>query len=335
MWSLPWKSGFSRIRVQKMPFKKETADASKVDGHQWSSTLLLTVATLLQGAVSVAAGNAVAQEGSVMGGAEFSVEKKSAGYALANKQHLLSQMLLRLENRAKEQGFEGQRDLHKIRDLRVRATIAMEDGQTEFADQLLSEAIVIVTRVLRSAPREAGNGSFLQQRYKELAENVTAFRTSLLSTAKERELSVSDIELERIDKLIHSAASAAGDDRYGEANRLLTSAYQLAVAAITRIRSNETIYHKLEFDSPEEQYRYEQQRYISHELLVQMMRSEIELTPEQGSRMQELVAAATSLHERSREHWQRKEKQQAIEAEVAATRELVEALQVVGLTVPF
>lgn len=318
-----------------MSFEKEANKGSiKIEEGRWSSTLLLTVASLLYGVAPECSG--ASDSGVKAAVTERQVAPSLLSSAkLENKRALLQKLLRRLDDRAEEAGDPGplRREQQKAADLNVRAILAAERGEELLADQLLSDAIAMVTRVLRSAtPRE--NSESQKRRYNELAENVTAFRQSLVATAKDRNLSDREIDLERIDAWIHQAAQAAGAANYRQANTLLTTSYQLIVSSIARYRDEETVYHALHFADAREEYRYEQQRYISHELLVRMMLGEEEVTQARQEQLNEFVRSAEKLHRQAYREWQNGEQQLAIETEVRATRELIKALRLAGLYVP-
>lgn len=253
---------------------------------------------------------------------------------LGHKLRLLEKLVDALERALEGEVNNRQRELRKIRDLKVRAIIAREHGESALAGRLLDEAIAMVSRLKRTSATASGDETTLERRYHLLAENVTSFRDALIAAERGGNDIPSGADVAEIDSLIHQAAEAAGRRRFIFANRLLTSAYQLSVAGIARRRANETIYYRLEFETTEDEYRYEQKRYLSHELLVQMMLGAQPLTEEQSQAIDMLVISAAKLHDEAGAQWRRAEYRQAIASENAAIEMLVKVLQQAGLYMP-
>lgn len=316
-----------------MSFEKEILEGSveSVAGRK-SSSLMLVAAMLFHGALSeYSMASDIGR--TVEAQSENEKSARPGNASLENKRILMQRLLSRLSDRLGEVNEPLQHERKKALDVKAQAALAAERGDHVLADRLLSEAIAMLSRTLRSAvPTE---DRFAQKRrYAELAKNVTAFRQSLLETAKDRQLTERDIDLERIDTWIHQAAWAAGNEQFRQANTFLASSYQLIVSNIARFRDNETVYHALVFKDAQDEYRYEQQRYISHELLVQMMLGESDISMNRREQLSELVRLAEELHRKAGVDWKNGDQQTAIETEVKAIRELIRALRLAGLYVP-
>ncbi|GAB4348753.1 MAG: hypothetical protein Kow006_09780 [Gammaproteobacteria bacterium] len=317
-----------------MSFEKENDQSGgKIEEGRWSSTLLLTMATLLYGVVPQQAG-ATNEGGSPVIQVSDKEPGRLANERLESKRQLLHQLLRKFDARETTPDDTLRRERKKVVDLSVRAQLSAERGDELSADKLFNEAISSASRLLRSLKSMGNGGAGDSSRYKELAENVTAFRESLIETAKERNLTEEEIDLDRIDALIHQAARKAGSGDYRQANRLLASAYQFTVASIARHRKNETVYHALDFETAQDEYRYEQQRYVSHQLLVQMILGEGTVGESSRERLSEHLRSAETLHHRAGEQWRNGEQRRAIETEEQAIRELIRALRIGGVYVP-
>ncbi len=319
-----------------MPLKEKAAGRgdAKLGVGTSSHRLMMTLVAMMSGAaVDLSANDSPLQDKAMAEESRGEAVSQSLNLLL-QKQKLLASLSSALERRVKHSDERYQKVQRKVRDLKVRATIALEDGELTLADQLLSEAIAQVSRLTRSVRLGPGDDAELKQRYRALTQNLTAFRDSLAATAQERNLDAGETDIERIDALTKAAADAAAENRFDRANRLLASAYQITVANITRLRANETIYHKLEFNSPDDEYRYEQQRYLSHELLLGMMVSEMAFDDVRRHHIDMLVNSAAKLHERARQLWRAQQQRDAIGTEGEAVLELVTALRLAGLHIP-
>jgi hypothetical protein len=214
----------------------------------------------------------------------------------------------------------------------ARADLA--SGALDEAETALDEALRQVTAVARRSRPESPRPQ-LQDRYRQLLEGVRGFRAAFAEVVVEKgEAAAAVLDGERLDALINGAERAAREQRYAEGVRQLAEAYQMLSLALTEVRTSETLEHRLVFASPAEEYRYEQDRYKSHELLIKLMVAEREPAADTLARVHGEVERAMALDDRARTLAGSGDYAAAIRSQEAAVAHLVKALQQGGLFVP-
>lgn len=214
----------------------------------------------------------------------------------------------------------------------ARADLA--SGALDEAEAALDEALRQVTAIARRT--RAGSPSAQQsEKYLQLLEGVHGFRAAFAEVVAEKgEAAATTLDRERVGTLIDAAERAAREQRYAEGVERLAEAYQMLSLALTEIRANETLEHRLVFESPAHEYRYERERYKSHKLLIKLMVAERDPAPETLARVHGEVERAMALDERARALAGSGDYAAAIHSQEAAVDHLVKALQKVGLFVP-
>jgi hypothetical protein len=214
----------------------------------------------------------------------------------------------------------------------ARADLA--SGSLDEAETVLDEALRQVAAISRRA-RPAPPRSELQDRYRQLLVGVRAFRAAFAEVVAEKgEATATVLDGERLDALVDGAEQAAREQQYADGVRQLAEAYQMLSLALTEVRANETLEHRLVFESPAHEYRYEQERYKSHGLLIKLMVAEREPAADTLARIDGEVERAMALDDRARDLAGSGDYAAAIRSQEAAIDHLVRALQQGGLFVP-
>lgn len=138
------------------------------------------------------------------------------------------------------------------------------------ASKALDEALQSVSQANK---RSAGglSDSVQKQRLQEMSEQVATYRTSLATLVKEKAAASAKPTLDRVDALTEESRKLAAAGHLGEANKKMAEAYKLEVEEVSRLRAGQEIVLSLKFDTPADEYAYEQKRYQSNEILVGMM----------------------------------------------------------------
>ena len=214
----------------------------------------------------------------------------------------------------------------------ARADLA--SGELDEAESALDEALRQVTAISRRAraPRALPDA---RGRYRQLLVAVRAFQSAFADVVAEKGPAAAGLlDGARVDGLVAAAERAAAEGRDADGVRRLEEAHDLLSRALSEARANETIEHRLVFEDPEQEFRYEQERYRSHELLVRLIVAEREPTAEALARIRTEVARAAALDGRAREMADGGDYVAAIRSQEAAVGHLARALQLGGLFVP-
>jgi hypothetical protein len=157
----------------------------------------------------------------------------------------------------------------------------LKEAREALAAQRPVDASKALDEALRSVSKAGGHGaaglsdSVQKQRLQDMGEQVATYRGSLVALAADAKSgAAAKSALERVDALADEARRLAGAGRLGDANKKMAESYKLAVEEISRLRAGEVITMSLKFNSPAEEYAYEQKRFQSNEILVNMMIAE-------------------------------------------------------------
>jgi hypothetical protein len=156
----------------------------------------------------------------------------------------------------------------------------LKEAREALAAQRPVDASKALDEALRSVSKAGGSGaaglsdSVQKQRLQDMGEQVATYRGSLVALAADAKSAAAKSALERVDALADEARRLAGAGRLGDANKKMAESYKVAVEEISRLRAGEVITMSLKFNSPAEEYAYEQKRFQSNEILVNMMIAE-------------------------------------------------------------
>lgn len=207
-------------------------------------------------------------------------------------------------------------------------------GDLAAAETALDEALRQVTAISRRA-RKTPALPDARGRYRQLLVGVRAFQTAFADVVAEKGPAAAGLLDEaRVNALVAAAERAVAEGRDADGVRSLEKAHDLLSAALSEARANETIEHRLVFEGPEQEFRYEQERYRSHELLIRLMVAERAPAAEALARIQSEVARAAALDTRAREMADGGDYVAAVRSQEAAVAHLARALQLGGVFVP-
>jgi hypothetical protein len=159
-----------------------------------------------------------------------------------------------------------------------RGRSLLGSAREALAAQRYPEAGTALDEALRSVSkansRNSGglSDSVQKQRLQDMSEQVATYRGSLVEIVKTpKNGTEAQSALNRVDALADEAKRLATAGRLGDANKKMAESYKLAVEEISRLRAGEVVTMSLKFNSPAEEYAYEQKRFQSNEILVNMM----------------------------------------------------------------
>ena len=162
-----------------------------------------------------------------------------------------------------------------------RGRSLLGSAREALAAQRYPEAGTALDEALRSVSkansRNAGglSDSVQKQRLQDMSDQVATYRGSLVDILKNPKTGAeAQAALNRVDALADEAKRLATAGRLGDANKKMAESYKLAVEEISRLRAGEVVTMSLKFNSPAEDYAYEQKRFQSNEILVSMMIAE-------------------------------------------------------------
>lgn len=154
-----------------------------------------------------------------------------------------------------------------------QARAALDANDTLKSAALLDQALRASSAASLKASRSAAPPPEVAQRNRnnELMQEVSSYRTAIAEALKTKNSAKGAAALQRIDGLVAEANGLTAANHHADAGKAITQAYGISVATISELRAGETVTHELKFETPADEYAYEQKRHQSNEMLVDMM----------------------------------------------------------------
>lgn len=199
--------------------------------------------------------------------------------ALSNKLQLLDRLVHGegLINRvSNSDDAEAKQLLSEAQALWEQAEIKFEVGNYKAADDYARQGLSTISTVSRKVVdtgREAAAG---RARYDQLRKRVLDFTEAFQRVVAEKpgESIGPLLDQQAVSRLLLEAEEQMQEKNFTIANQRMVEAADIVEFALVRARDKDTLLHELKFDSPEDEYRYEQQRNNSYKLLVDMLEKE-------------------------------------------------------------
>lgn len=227
--------------------------------------------------------------------------------------------------------------LKRAAELLARARERLAAGDVADADVSVAQALRSFSSASTAMTRARGSTEELKKRNAQLRNEVAVYRDSFRASLLEKGPSFAGLlDDSRLDALLARAQKLTAANKHVDASKPLQDAYDMTVAAVTRLRNNETVVYALDFQTPADEFRYESNRNQSYELLVQQMTI---AGAESGSRsaaplVERFVEDARNLKEQADDQAARGDYEQAIKTMEGANKSLVRALRMMGMSIP-
>jgi hypothetical protein len=255
---------------------------------------------------------------------------------------LVKQKLLLLESllnsgKIKQLQDDGSDDtkaqLSRAKQLRDEARSQQVAGDVPAAEKAVDEALRTVSTASAAVVKEPLLSPKIQlAQNAELATQVRGYSASIADALK-KQGKRQDPRLGQLERMLDEAGKLTAAGRHGEANRLLTEAYRLAVATVSELRAGETVVIDLKFDTPADEYAYEQSRNRSHEMLVEMTLQEGRADGEKRDMVERYVGESRQLRTQAEVQAKAGDYRAAIKSLEEATKQLVRALRATGMAI--
>ena len=217
---------------------------------------------------------------------------------------------------------------------------ALNQAREAISNQRFDEAGKILDDALRSSSSQRGQPSAslsadaLRHSHQYLIEQVATDRASIEEVANHPRIgSGARTLLARIDAKRAEAGRHAGAGNLREANRLLSDAYQIAIAELSRLRAGEEVVLSLNFASPAEEYAYELRRFESNQILVTMMIDDGKAAGDRRTMVGDFETQGRRLRSEAEELARAGRHKEAATRMEMATGQLNRALQIMGVPV--
>lgn len=230
---------------------------------------------------------------------------------------------------------EAMATLSRSRELYEQAKAALEKDDLDGSDAAMRESMRLVGVASRMATSPEEKTAREREKYLQTKKSVESLLGAIDRVVKENgpEKEKLGVDPAPIHKLYDEAGALASGNKYREANVKIDEAYALASSAITKLRDKETILLTLEFETPEDEYKYVLKRNESYESLISIMIEEKKPGEGQLERIKGFVSEGRSTLEKAKKLASQGDFEQAIQVADEATGELAKALRTLGLMV--
>lgn len=175
---------------------------------------------------------------------------------------------------AKSEVIEVRELLSQSRDALAKAKVELATGDSAVAKARMSEALAKFMEASKRLPDEdATSEQALVARYHNLRQGIEVFQQAYERNARrvreaEGASAVMPFDAAAVARTIKEAEQKAGVEDYAVANELLTEAQRQVTDAIRGMMHHRTLVHEVKLDTPEDEYRYELQRFQGYVDLI-------------------------------------------------------------------
>lgn len=212
---------------------------------------------------------------------------------------------------------------------------ALAGGNTEAAAKAADEAFKSLSALSRKVSSEnVLSDSAQRKNYDDLREQVATYRASVAELVSDPKLGPAAKKLlAQIDLASDEATRMGKAGQLGEANKKLAETYKLSVVELSRIRAGQEVVMSLKFDTPADEYAYEQRRFKSSEIMAEMLIAEGKADGERRKMVDGYVAEGRQLMHEAAQQAQSGRHKEAVGLVEKATAQLNRALQAMGVPV--
>lgn len=227
----------------------------------------------------------------------------------------------------------------KIRDhalLRLeQAGKAFDEGDLVAANRLLDEASKTLFQAVRMLGTATATVDKKKRDFEARVESVQILLDALRRIAgEEGSQKAAEKTAAGVERAVAEARALADQGQHDEGRKRLDEGYEAAKLAVEKLRDGDTLVRTLEFETPEEEYRYELDRNDTHQMLVKVLMQEKKTGEQMQQKIDEFVARAKELRGQAEREAAEGMFEQATRTLESATKELVRAIRAGGIYIP-
>jgi hypothetical protein len=220
---------------------------------------------------------------------------------------------------------------------------ALEEAKQAYAESRLDDASKLLDTSLKSASsasrKMATGGSGLSESAQrkslaDMSDQVATYRASVVDLTRDPKLGAEATSLlARVDALTAESKQLADTGRLGDANKKLATTYKMLVEDLTKLRDGQEVVMSLKFETPADEYAYEQKRFGSNLVMIDMMIDEGRADGQKRKLVDSFVAEGNKLKEQAEVEASAQRHKDAVGLMEKATKQLNRALQSMGIPI--
>lgn len=162
--------------------------------------------------------------------------------------------------------------LQKSRELLQQAITEFEQGSLETAQEKANQSLQTFTAAGAASMKKTVSAETHAAQIGAIRAEIDAYLESFSAALAEKGPSMAGLlDRQYIVDLMAGAEQAQSVGDFAGARSALNQAKQLTVAALIKIRNNETVVYSVEFQTPADEFRYERERYQEYRALGQKL----------------------------------------------------------------
>ena len=222
--------------------------------------------------------------------------------------------------------------LEKARQLLDKGKQELEQGNFAAAKQQLSLSIQTFTAAGAANKGSQDSSKKLVSEVSSLQSEIDAYLVSFRSALEEKGPSMSGLlDQQYVESLMASSQQSKSSGDYQSAISNLTKAKNLVVDALIKIRNNETVVYTVEFQTPADEFRYEQERFNEYTSLSDTLLEKDEFSEGKIKLFQMQKKAGQQISEEAETLANQGDFESAISRMEDAVKKMVQGLRVLGI----
>lgn len=219
------------------------------------------------------------------------------------------------------------------RNLLSQAGSAISLTRADEAIEHLDEALRNLSKASSQLTSDKPGGASKKE-FDEHASQIASYRRTLQDMMNTPQTATPARQLiARIDSMTAEGRKLFDSGQHDEANKRMAATYKLAVEEISRLRDGQEVVMRLHFNSPREEFDYEQKRFYSNEILVGMMIREGRASGEARKQVDSYVQEANAIKAGAASRGNAGDYAAAVKDMEKANLQLNRALQTMGVPV--
>lgn len=213
---------------------------------------------------------------------------------------------------------------------------ALAENRLDAASKLLDETLKSAASVSRKMSSDGSGLSDSAQRKSlaDMSEQVATYRASVVDLTRDSKSGAQASKLlTELDSLVAEARHLADGGRLGEANKKMAAAYKWTVEEISRIRAGQEVVMSLKFNTPAEEFAYDQKRFGSSLTMVEMMIAEGRADGQKRDLVDRFLSDGHKLKNQAEAEATSQRHKEAVSLMENAINQLNRALQAMGVPV--
>ena len=158
----------------------------------------------------------------------------------------------------------------RTRELAEQAVSDLDEGRLEAAEASVDQSIKLFTAATASVRRKKQSRQEILIEIESARAEIDAYMVSYQAALAARGASVDGpLDQVKLVGMLSNAEKLRSNGDLESARALLVETRKLVVAALVDVRNNETLVYRVEFETPADEFLYEQHRYLEYVKLGQ------------------------------------------------------------------